>query len=505
MTALLWLIARCSTTTDRSLVRVVMVTDDVQIDRRILQEADSLIGIGHEVILIAGHEAGQPRYEWLGKVKIERFSLTHDVLPVFLSGGELRSAKGRLKFRWLIRLEAWWLAFKISRYWAKRYLPHLKAVAILRIRTLARGIARSVVRSSLILGRRLVRRTLMFPGKVVRRLPLTRPILTSGEADPSTLSTHETGLLECLRGYSPDVVHAHDLPQLGAAIYLKRETGIPVVYDAHELYPEISTLTAGDKVRLDQRERLLIRECDSVITVNPLIATEMSRRYKISEPAVVFNAAEPPAGFDPKRPHRLLKEHFSIPDGEDILLYQGWMSKTRGLQTLCSAMSGVREGVHLVFMGYGESQNELEEIAISHNLTRRVHFKSTVSQAELLFWTASADAGVIPYQNIDLNNHYCSPNKLFEFILAGVPIVANDLPFLRTVIEGEGFGLVRRLDDEGAYAEAINDMFDTSIGGPSRFRPRILAEQGRYSWQAEKSKILNLYSGLEFALAKAKA
>jgi glycosyltransferase involved in cell wall biosynthesis len=168
-------------------------------------------------------------------------------------------------------------------------------------------------------------------------------------------------------------------------------------------------------------------------------------------------------------------------------------------------MLGVRQGVHLVFMGYGEAQSELEEIAISRNLTGRVHFKSAVSQAELLFWTASADAGVIPYQNIDMNNRYCSPNKLFEFILAGVPIIANDLPFLRSVIEGEGFGLVRRLDDEAAYAEAINEMFDTSAGGPSRFRPRILAERGRYSWQAEKSKILELYNGLEFALAKAKA
>jgi hypothetical protein len=169
----------------------------------------------------------------------------------------------------------------------------------------------------------------MFSGRIFRYLQLSAPSLASGGADPLTLNAHETGLLECLRGYNPDVVHAHDLPQLGAAIYLKRETGIPVVYDAHELYPEISTLTAGDKSRLDQRERLLIRECDTVITVNPLIAMEMSSRYEVSEPAVVFNAAEPPAGFDPKCPHRHLKEHFSIPNGEDVLLYQGWMSKTR--------------------------------------------------------------------------------------------------------------------------------------------------------------------------------
>ncbi|WP_076859426.1 glycosyltransferase [Bradyrhizobium mercantei] len=515
-------------------MRIVMITDDVEIDRRILQEAESLIAVGHEVILIAGQGEGRPRFEWIDKIKVERFSPSDQLQPVFPTVGDVNFVKYR--FAWIRRLEAWYLAYKVSKYWARLFFPYAKSIAVRKARSFAQAAKRlvgaivrtivavlrsvragirsvrarirsalSAVRSGLAAALRHAWRGLSSALRSIRQLPrrpkVSVPVpvavaVVETVAEPSALSAHERHLLACVRRYNPDVVHAHDLPMLGAAVHLKRELGVPVIYDAHELYPEICTLSAEDKARLDRKERELIRECDTVITVNPLIATEMANRYAIAEPAVVFNASWKPTGFDAKQPHALLREHFSISDRHQILLYQGWMSKTRGLQKLCAAMSGVREDVHLVFMGYGEAKEELEEIARSRNLTERVHFKSTVPQSELLFWTASADAGIIPYQSIDLNNYYCSPNKLFEFILAGLPIIGNDLPFLRSIIAGEGFGLVHRLDEESDYSAAINAMFDASAGGPARFRPRLLSEQDRYSWDVEKSKILDLYSRL---------
>ena len=64
----------------------------------------------------------------------------------------------------------------------------------------------------------------------------------------------------------------------------------------------------------------------------------------------------------------------------------------------------------------------------------RIHFLDPVSQDELLSWTAGADIGIVPYPPIDLNSRLCTPNKLFEFIVAEVPILANDLPELRRFV-----------------------------------------------------------------------
>src|SRR5205085_12556213 len=88
----------------------------------------------------------------------------------------------------------------------------------------------------------------------------------------------------------------------------------------------------------------------------------------------------------------------------------------------------------------------------------RVHVIPAVPQRDLLAYCASADVGVIPYQAVDLNNYYTSPNKLFDFIQAGLPIVASDLPYLHKVIVSDGLGVVAKLDSPLAYADAINSV-----------------------------------------------
>ncbi|MCK4624294.1 MAG: hypothetical protein KAV00_03215, partial [Phycisphaerae bacterium] len=104
--------------------------------------------------------------------------------------------------------------------------------------------------------------------------------------------------------------------------------------------------------------------------------------------------------------------------------------------------------------------------------------------------------GIIPYQPVDLNNYYCSPNKLFEFIQAGLPLIVNDLPFLKKVVGGENFGVVAKLETPEQYARAIREMFDASLGGPGRFRQRILKQAGEYNWTKEEKKITAIYNQL---------
>jgi glycosyltransferase involved in cell wall biosynthesis len=432
-----------------------MVTDDVQIDRRILLEAESLTRKGHEVILIAEPGVGNDSYERIDSIKVERFhgpSFTpteHFILHV---------------------------SSIVSKLFARISAICLAAVSYLSI------LISKVFSFFIILNQYAANKTL----KAIRRLRL--------------IPLHETALVGRICYYEPDILHIHDLPRLRVGALAKKKLQVPLIYDAHELYPEIGTLTSLQKKILSKKEKRFIKDADAVITVNEYIAAELANRYKIKLPEVIFNSTRWPKPKCKSECFDRFREHFGIDKGSKIILYQGWMSTSRGLQELTRAMKFVPEFIHLIFMGYGEALGELKEIAqVELKMENRIHFMDAVSQEDLLMWTASADAGIIPYQPVDLNNYFCSPNKLFEFIQAELPIIANDLPFLRKVLEGEGFGIVHKLKIASDYGEAINKMFDESAETLQFCKENLRNKRSKFCWDNEEEKLLKIYESLKLS------
>ena len=424
-------------------MRIVMVTPDSRyIDRRILQEAETLFAEGHEIILLAEWQEGLLQYEQIGNIKIER--LSNEDIPYAIP---------------------------------EQIIIYLQR-KIIGLLNLTSGLFQKIMGLCARIVNKLSHLIILLFQKIKRLRP------------------YEQLMLNRTVYYDPDIIHVHDLPYLRAGVQAKKRLNVPLIYDAHELYPEIQTLSAKDKQQLSRVEKQSLPQCDQVITVNPFIAKEMAQRYQVSQPIVILNAIDPPPQFASREFQDRFRQHFPIPIPHKILLFQGWLSLDRGLGDLVRAMGHVSETIHLVLMGYGEDTKQtLKKIARKEGLTSRVHFKDAVSQAELLFWSSSADAGIIPYQPVDLNHYYCSPNKLFEFIQAGLPIIANDLPFLRQIVAGEGFGVVMPLTSVETYAQAIRLMFDEH-GGPGRFKENLLKKAGHYDWSTESVKLLELYSNL---------
>lgn len=435
-------------------MRVAMVTDDIEIDRRILAEARTLIEQGHELILLAASRGSDAtRHEIIGDIKVERAPSELELA----GGAPVPTVPPRTSRTPLT-----------PREWA------LRTARIAR-----RGIQRARQRFKWNIVSRLQPRIARFAGK---------------RYSEARWTLFERWVHRRLLFFRPDIIHAHDLPQLRSCATASLDLNARLVYDAHELYPEISTLTASQSRTLSEREAAFIHQAHATITVNEFIAEEMARRYGIPTPVVIWNAIDPPSSA-PQHPttlHNLLK----LESDSRILLFQGWMSMTRGLQDLVRAMTRVRSEIHLVFMGYGEARRELKEIATTLDLSERVHFLDAVPVEDLVSTTATADAGIIPYQPIDLNNRLCSPNKLFEYIQAHVPIIANDLPFLRKVVGEEGFGLVHELSSPEAFAIAIRNMFDETKGGPERFKSALRARSHRYTWSMQAKSLISIYDQL---------
>lgn len=288
------------------------------------------------------------------------------------------------------------------------------------------------------------------------------------------------------------VVVAHDLPMLPVALHAAALHGAKVAYDSHELFAE-QEFSATERRMWRALEARTIGRCDAVMAVNPSVARELMQRYGVPHVEVVYNAERCDAL--PERNHRL-HAAFGLPSLARVLLFQGGLSAGRHLEALVGAMALVQaKDVHLVILGDGPLQPALQKLAAAPGTQGRVHLHPAVPQSQLLAWTATADAGVIPYQPTCLNNLYCTPNKLFEFIAAGLPILASDLPEIRAIVAGHGIGQLADLSSPSAIAAAI-DRFFADRRQLAIWRDASQKARGILNWDEEGRKVVRVFKGL---------
>ena len=309
---------------------------------------------------------------------------------------------------------------------------------------------------------------------------------------PLTYLDYYKRSLAVIKEEPADIYHAHDLNTLPVAYWATRRYGGKLVYDSHELYTETSNLSHTERMVFRFLEGFLIRRCQAVITVNHSIARELADRYRIELPIVIMNC---PMLLNSTRSTDFLRAKLGIRKEDALVLYQGGFSPHRGLENLIAAIA-MLPAVKLVMMGWGRLEEDLRALADAMGLIgKRVFFLPPVPQNELLLWTSSADVGVIPYRNVGLNNYYSLPNKLFEYIAAGIPVVASDLPELRLVIEEFQVGCTFNPDDPKDIARAITWVLEDEQ------RLAKLKENARkaaavLNWENEEKKLLELYRKL---------
>lgn len=294
-----------------------------------------------------------------------------------------------------------------------------------------------------------------------------------------------------------DIIVANDLPQLAIGIIAARLHGAKLLYDAHELYPE-QEFPEQTKELFTDMERQLIHCADAVSVVNESIGQLMFERYPCKKPVVLLNSVSM-RGRKKLAGDKHLHKRLHIPSEKKILLYQGNLAlEARNLECLVEAIALLsRDDIALVLMGAdpsGQARPGLSAIAEKDGtLDKTVFFSDEIPQEELIDVTASASAGIIPYTATSLNNLYCTPNKLFEFIAAGVPILANPLPELQKFIAGNGFGLNTSMRTSKEMAAAIENLFSSQY---ETFRSNLRKKQASFLWEAQEETILQIHSEL---------
>ena len=326
------------------------------------------------------------------------------------------------------------------------------------------------------------------------------------EIPNDTLKLRDGGAVERLgerlAGEHFDVIHCHDhlMLRVGAEVKRRRKD-VCLVYDSHELlhgWP--LNLDQGTtwvvRIKSQMARRLAIKRearearlADFIITVNDSLADDLKTHFARRERPVVLRNA-PRLVPLPLRSQRL-RESFSIPSDQRILVFvQGRLhTRTLNLERVLDEF-GRRRDVALVFIsGQPLAGNGVLAYARQRGCSN-AHFHEAIPPADVIPTLASADVGLVPTWNRrDLSYWYALDNKVFDYVAAGLPLLATAQPEYKRVVEGYGVGVCVNPDEPDAYVRG----FDAVVAGEPRFREAVLRARERLCWEEEEPHLLELY------------
>ena len=277
----------------------------------------------------------------------------------------------------------------------------------------------------------------------------------------------------------------HDLDGFLAGIRAKRRLGAPLIYDSHELFPDFAAAGRPDYERRGWilYESRLIRRADTVFAVTPGRAEVMAERYGVT-PRVIRNMPEVVRGAE----RRLRDLRDGVAPDQRVVFYSGRMQPTRGLEQLIAALADLPDCV-LVVMGSGEDQyvHQLRELAGDRMIVR-----PPVRPSEVVAASAGADVGVVLNRNVSLNNYLSLPNKIYEYIAAGLPVVTSNSPEMTRLVAHYEVGDTCDPERPDDIARAIRTVLEDS----ERLRANALQASPEMTWERESERFTAAVSEL---------
>ena len=315
------------------------------------------------------------------------------------------------------------------------------------------------------------------------------------------VATYRAWRREAVRKLPPaDVWHGHDFLGLLAARSLQARHGGRLVYDSHELFLETasaSRMPGPVRKMIASMEGRAARGADAVITVNDAVAAELARRYRVTS-VVVMNC---PPLMARSKIKGAMRAALGLGD-RAVVLHHGALQGGRGIEQLIAATELLPPEVAVVILGYGDRYDLAAEAADSR-LAGRLYVHPAVPIDQIPSWVEDATVGVMPFQPATLNIRLSTPNKMFEFLERGVPMVACDFPAIRQIVEEADAGIVCDTTNPQAIATAIETLLGES---PARRAKRRASErraaETRYNWEAQAAVLAGVYAGFDQGRAR---
>jgi glycosyltransferase involved in cell wall biosynthesis len=300
-----------------------------------------------------------------------------------------------------------------------------------------------------------------------------------------------------------DFVHANDLTTLTVGWVLARARGVPLIYDAHELWTENMSPTADGwkpmsgpmRALAIAWERYLLRSADQVTTVSPSIVTEYGRRNpNRPQPALLPNYPSTKLLEAPPRVPSL-RDECGVAESDFLTLYLGGVNPLRNIENVIRAHRHLPDNFVFAVRGPGIDAyaRDYRKLARAEGVADRVVLLPSVPMNDVVAAAQGADCGIVMLRNLCKNFYYFFPNKLFEYALAGIPVAASDFPDIRTFVLAERCGVTFDPDSPTSIAAGLQWL------GEDPIRAREMGERGRRSvlerrnWESAVGVLLGAY------------
>ncbi|HQJ82052.1 MAG TPA: glycosyltransferase [Bacteroidales bacterium] len=285
-----------------------------------------------------------------------------------------------------------------------------------------------------------------------------------------------------------DVMIANDLdtllPNFLVAV-LKRRS---LVYDSHEYFTGVPELTGRIFVTWVWKtiESYIFPRLKHVMTVSDSLALQYEKEYGI-RPVTVRNCSVSSAGIEGYSGNET-----GIKAGDLLLIFQGGgINIDRGGEELVEAMR-YTSGVSLIVAGSGDVIGRLKNRVLDLELADRILFLDMMPWEELMKYTRSADAGLSLDKDTNMNYRFSLPNKLFDYISAGIPVIAGNLPEVAGIIKKYDCGIIIPEITPEAIAEAVETLKnDREL--LNKLRRNVVYASEDLSWEKESEKVKKFY------------
>ncbi len=284
-----------------------------------------------------------------------------------------------------------------------------------------------------------------------------------------------------------DLLVANDLDTLLPNYLVSKLKGIPLIYDSHEIFcevPELQTNT-GKKRIWEKLEGWIVPKLKRCITVNQSIADYFTDKYKVP---FIFVRNIP---HYPKIESLKSRSELNLPLGKKIVILQGaGINVQRGAEELVEAFQYLNDNFLLLIVGSGDVIHQLKENTAKIQLQNKVKFIDKIPASELRHYTANSNLGVTIDKDSNMNYHFSLPNKVFDYMHAGIPILATRLPEIEHLISKYHIGTFIENHEPQHIAQQISGFLNSSHYLEYKSNTLIAAIEN--NWKTEKQKLINL-------------
>jgi len=295
-----------------------------------------------------------------------------------------------------------------------------------------------------------------------------------------------------------DIYHACEVTALPACYIAARLRRKPLIFEAYELPLEDRPVATMGKTRriLHQLLKMLLAHivprCAGVISVSPPIVERIKQRYAITNVSLVRNILPYHKIVKSDR----LRQHLGLGQNIQIALYQGYLQPDRSLDILVRAGAFLAPNIVIVLMGkgIGTTQDDLQALIANEGIEDKVKILPPVPYAQLLDWTSSADVGlIINAPDYAPNIRMLLPNKLFEYLMAGVPVLTSQLEAIVEIVTTHDVGRVVPSLLPADVGAAINELL-ANTSDLARLRQNALrAAKEEFYWEKESAELISFY------------